>query len=86
MNRTLSDLKYAASQLSPALNIGKSGISDSLIDELQGQLKRNKLVKVKILRTALIDMDRSSIAETLAGRTGARLVEVKGNSVVLYVQ
>ena len=86
MNRTPSDLKHQASKLTPTLNIGKSGITDSLVAELQRQLKRNKLVKIQILRTAMIDMDRTSIAEELSRRTQSQLIEVKGNRAVLWAK
>ena len=78
------NLKRDAAHLTPLLNIGKNGVSDSLIEELLRQLKRNKLVKVKILKSALEDMDRKAIAGELAKRTGSQLVEIKGSSAVLY--
>ncbi len=78
------NLKRDAAHLTPLLNIGKNGVSDSLIEELLRQLKRNKLVKVKILKSALEDLDRKAIAGELAKRTGSQLVEIKGSSAVLY--
>lgn len=86
MKPKLSNLKYEASQLSPALNIGKNGITDSLVDELKMQLKRNKLVKIRILRTALNETERTTIAEELSRRTGSQLIEVRGSSAVLYLK
>ena len=77
-------LKRDSAQLTPLLNIGKNGVSDSLIEELLRQIKRNKLVKVKILKSALEDMDRKAIAEELAKRTGSQLIEIRGSSAVLY--
>ncbi len=78
------NLKRDAAHLTPLLNIGKSGVTDSLIEELLRQLKQNKLVKVKILKSALEDMDRKTIAEELAKRTGSKLIEIRGSSTVLY--
>jgi len=78
------NLKRDASHLTPLLNIGKNGVTDSLIEELLRQLKRNKLVKVKILKSALGDMDRKAIAEELAKRTRSQLIEIRGSSAVLY--
>lgn len=84
MNRKQFDLKRNATALAPLLNIGKNGITDSLVDELLAQLKRDKLVKVKILKSALSDTDRKTIAHELSNRCGAQLVEVRGSSAVLY--
>ena len=78
------NLKRDAAHLTPLLNIGKNGVTDSVIEELLRQLKRNKLVKVKILKSALEDMDRKAIAGELAKRTGSQLVEIRGSSAVLY--
>jgi len=77
-------LKRDSAQLTPLLNIGKNGVTDSLIEELLRQIKRNKLVKVKILKSAQGDMDRKAIAEELAKRTGSQLIEIRGSSAVLY--
>ena len=78
------NLKRDAAHLTPLLNIGKNGVTDSVIEELLRQLKRNKLVKVKILKSALEDLDRKAIAGELAKRTGSQLVEIRGSSAVLY--
>jgi len=78
------NLKRDAAHLTPLLNIGKNGVTDSVIEELLRQLKRNKLVKVKILKSALEDMDRKAIAGELAKRTRSQLVEIRGSSAVLY--
>ncbi|MDF1556585.1 MAG: YhbY family RNA-binding protein [ANME-2 cluster archaeon] len=81
-----SDLKRDAVHLSPALNVGKKGITDSLVDELREKLKQNKLIKVKILKTAALgNTERKAIAEELSSRTGAQLVEVRGSNAVLYL-
>ncbi len=85
MNRTIYDLKREAVHLSPILNVGKSGITDSLVEELLKQLKKNKLVKVKILKSAAVgSSERMALAEELSSRTGTQLVEVKGSTAVIY--
>ena len=35
-----------ANKISPILNIGKNGVTDTLIEELNKQIKANRLVKV----------------------------------------
>ncbi len=78
------NLKRDAANLTPLLNIGKNGVTDSLVEEVLRQLKQNKLVKVKILKSALEDMDRKAIAGELAKRTGSQLIDIRGSSAVLY--
>ena len=85
MNRTTYDLKRDAVHLSPILNVGKSGITDSLVEELFKQLKQNKLVKIKILKSAAVgSTERMALAEELSSRTCPQLVEVRGSNAVLY--
>lgn len=69
-DRSMQDLK-------PTVWIGKSGCTDSMIDEIKAQLKKRKIVKVKWLQNTDIDPD------AVAARTGAELVEVRGRTLVL---
>jgi RNA-binding protein len=75
--------KYRAGSpfLEPSLHVGKSGV-DSVVEELKKQLKSKKTVKVKFLRTALMEGDRRELAEKLAGLTDSELVEIRGNTAV----
>lgn len=73
-----------AARMESSTHIGKNGVTPSLIEELARQLKDNKLVKVKLLKSALDELSREEIAKQLAAKTGSELIEVKGNTVVLY--
>jgi RNA-binding protein len=77
-------LKAEANQLSPILNIGKNGVTDTLIEELNKQIKANRLVKVRVLKSAEEGKDLKAIAEEIATATRSTLVEVRGRTVVLY--
>lgn len=77
-------LKSEANKLSPILNIGKNGITDTLIDELNKQIKASRLVKVRILKSAEEGKDIKVIAEEIANATRSTLIEVRGRTVVLY--
>jgi RNA-binding protein len=80
----LYKLKSEANQISPILNIGKNGITDTVIEELNKQIKANRLVKVKVLKSAEEGKDIKTIAEEIAGATKSTLIEVRGRTVVLY--
>ncbi|MDR7666457.1 YhbY family RNA-binding protein [Methanosarcina sp. Z-7115] len=77
-------LKSEANQISPILNIGKNGITDTLIEELNKQIKANRLVKVRVLKSAEEGKDLKAIAEEIADATRSTLIEVRGRTVVLY--
>jgi len=80
----LYQLKSEANQISPILNIGKNGVTDTLIEELNKQIKANRLVKVKVLKSAEEGKDVKAIAEEIADATKSTLIEVRGRTVVLY--
>jgi RNA-binding protein len=80
----LYQLKSEAHQISPILNIGKNGVTDALIEELNKQIKANRLVKVRVLKSAEEEKDLKAIAEEIAEATRSTLIEVRGRTVVLY--
>jgi len=80
----LYQLKSEANQISPILNIGKNGVTDTLIEELNKQIKANRLVKVRVLKSAEEEKDVKAIAEEIADATRSTLIEVRGRTVVLY--
>ena len=82
--KRILELRGMAANMDAITHIGKNGVTPSLIEELARQLKDNKLVKVKILKSALDEHPREEIAKQLAAKTGSELIEVKGNTVVLY--
>ncbi|MCE4602867.1 MAG: YhbY family RNA-binding protein [Desulfurococcales archaeon] len=66
--------------------IGKNGLTPGVIGEIRRRLDREEVVKVKMLRASLEveDMDRRSMAEVIAKATGARLMGVRGRTLILY--
>jgi len=65
------------------VQLGKSGVTDSFIDELKAQIKKKKTVKVRILRSAKEGKDRRDIALDVAAKCGAVLSDMRGNTFVL---
>ena len=75
-------LKALSSELVPTLWIGKNGANAAIVLELQEQLKLRKMVKVRILKTALIESSRDEIAHELGQASGSQLVDLKGATAV----
>lgn len=67
------------------LRVGRSGLSDAMYDELDGQLKSRKVVKIKINK-GLIEAreDRRALFEEIATRAKAILVDARGNVAILW--
>jgi RNA-binding protein len=69
----------------PVVIIGKKGPTDLSINEILKNLNRRKVVKVKILKSALSDTRTDDIAHTISEATGARIVEIRGHTFTLYL-
>ena len=67
------------------MSVGKNGITAGTIIQLDKELERRGLVKVKLLRAFLGEtVDRKEAAAELAMKGRAKLVQVVGNVVVLH--
>ncbi|MBW2963447.1 ribosome assembly RNA-binding protein YhbY [Candidatus Woesearchaeota archaeon] len=74
-------LRAKAHSLEPILQIGKGGITASVLKEINFQLKKKKLIKIKLLKAA---GDRKKLVEEIVSGTKAVLVRSVGRVVVLY--
>jgi len=77
-----SYLKSLAHDLDPALLIGKGGITDNVLNELDIHLEHRELVKVKLQEGC--DYDPKDIANKLAIELRAEFVQAIGRKFVLY--
>ncbi|ETA67680.1 MAG: RNA-binding protein [Methanolobus sp.] len=80
----LYQLKNEATKIKPIINIGKNGITDSVLEEIKKQVKANRLIKVKMLKTSAEGENIKTSAAKLAEATKTTLVDVRGSTVVLY--
>ncbi len=73
-------------QIEVSVRIGRSGITDAVIEELSEQLDRRRLVKIKANRgTVLGSNERAKLFEGLAAVTNSRLVFQRGNVAVFWI-
>jgi RNA-binding protein len=80
-SRQRAELKARAHALEPAVYVGKAGVQDSIVLEIDRALTAHELIKLKI------DADRDereSMAGIVADRTGATVVQRVGKVVVLW--
>jgi RNA-binding protein len=55
-----------------------------LLKEIEKQLDKNEMVKVKVLKSALEENKAKEIASRIAEKTESSLVEVRGHTFMLY--
>ena len=77
-------IKHKLKDEKPTIWIGKDGVTSQLLKEIEKQLEKKKMIKMRILKTALQNNDAAAIAATAAEQIGASLVEVRGHTFMLY--
>ncbi len=77
-----SELRSEANRISAIIQIGKGGIEDNLVKQVDDALECRELIKIKALDTA--PEGAKELAEELASITGADVVQVVGRSIVLW--
>ena len=75
------ELMRRALELKPTVHVGKDGLKDSVYTEVSDQLKKNRLIKIKVLENA--DSDTKEVTETIAAQVGGVVVDVRGGVVVM---
>ena len=77
--------KSSDSELQITVRIGKSGVVDSVINEVKDQLSSRPLVKIKLNRgVANGSSERTEIFSSLASKTSSVISFSRGNIVVLW--
>lgn len=77
-----SYLRSLAHSLDPVVYIGKAGVTDNVIKELDQCLEARELVKVKIQEGA--ELDAKDTANQLAQELKAEFVQAIGRKFTLY--
>jgi len=75
-------LRSMANKLSPSIIIGKGGVTENLIKQVDVELETRELVKCSILKTALLDS--KTVCNAIAEELGAHAVQAIGSKFVLY--
>lgn len=75
-------LKSLASTLDPIFQIGKSSLTPEFTEAIGEAFNNKELIKIAVLKNCMDDP--REIADALADRTHAQVVQVIGKKIVLY--
>ena len=75
-------LRGLANTVEPIFQVGKLGINDNLIKQVDDALEARELIKLTVLETA--PSDAGDIAIELANNTNSIVVQVMGRKITLY--
>jgi RNA-binding protein len=82
--KKLRGLRSKSRRTEVTIWIGKEGVSEALVSQVENQLKSRELVKVKVQRSALQEVRADAFAKEVAASTGSTLVEIMGHTFTLY--
>jgi RNA-binding protein len=77
-----SYLRSLANKMSPIFNIGKEGITDAFIAQVNGALETRELIKISVLNNSGYTAREAS--DELCESLGCDGVQAIGNKLVLY--
>lgn len=75
-------LRAQANKLQPIFQIGKGGVSDNLLKQLDEALEARELIKITILESAY--EDTRDLCNEIAKELGAEPIQAIGSKFVLY--
>ncbi len=75
-------LRGLGNTLEPIFLIGKGGVSDSMIKEIDAALEARELIKLKILNNSMEEPKEAS--HQIAEAVGADVVQVIGGKFILF--
>lgn len=81
-NKQRAYLSSLASDMSPIMQIGKSGVTPEYIISVDEALAARELIKINVLKNCFDDT--KEIANVIAERTHSEVVRVIGRKIVLY--
>ncbi|WP_077621438.1 ribosome assembly RNA-binding protein YhbY [Sediminibacillus massiliensis] len=75
-------LRAQAHHLDPIFQVGKTGVNENMIIQVGEALEKRELIKVSVLQNCM--EDKGEVAENLASGAEAEVVQIIGNTIVLY--
>ncbi|WP_242360773.1 ribosome assembly RNA-binding protein YhbY [Anaeromyxobacter sp. SG17] len=80
--RLRKTLRAAGHHLSPVVQVGKEGVTEAVLRQLDDALGTHELVKVKIGTET--PEDRFEAADRLGAETGAQVAQILGRTILVY--
>jgi RNA-binding protein len=77
-------VRHELKEEKPTIWVGKEGLTPQVLEEIEKQLQKTKMVKIRILPSALEKDTAKAIGERTAEQTDSALVEVRGHVFIIY--
>jgi RNA-binding protein len=83
-NAQVQQKRAEAQALDVTLHVGKNGVTPTTVEELSSQLKKRKLVKVRLLPSSAESASAEDQVKALAEGTHSTLIETRGHTAVFF--
>lgn len=77
-------VRHELKEEKPTIWVGKEGLTPQVLEEIEKQLQKTKMVKIRILPSALEKETAKAIGTKTAEQTDSALVEVRGHVFIIY--
>jgi RNA-binding protein len=77
-------VRHELKEEGPTIWVGKDGLKPTVLAEVEKQLQKEKMVKIRILKSALATDTAKVIATRTAEQVNAALVEVRGHVFIIF--
>ena len=77
-------LRRLANDLSPIFQIGKNGIEETFLKQVEEALEKRELIKIKVLENSGLETREAS--DYICSKVGAEGIQAIGSKIVLYKQ
>lgn len=81
-SKTRARLRSIANGVQPSVQVGKTGLTDGIISQLDMNLKANELVKIDVLETAIDD--KKAIMDQIVNTLRCEVVACIGRKIIVY--
>ncbi len=80
-SKARKELIRRALDIDPTVHVGKDGVDENLNNEVVQQLKKRRIIKIKVLNNA--ESDTKDVAEEIVAATNSVIVDVRGGVIIL---
>ena len=77
-----SYLRSRANRLQPIFQIGKSGLTQPILKQIEEALEARELIKISVLQNC--EQEKEEIADILNKEEGMEIVQIIGKTIIIY--
>lgn len=77
-------LRSLSQKLTPLFQVGKNGLEENFLKQLDEALEARELIKINVLNNS--DLETRAASDIICGQLGCEGIQAIGNKVVIYRQ